>query len=591
MTQPARCGFLNWDHVARALALDISLSCSVPTDRWRDVMRFSRLVTSPLTLKIRDDYVNCVKAWRVLLCSGWSASRDLERLISFLDILEPIDGIRFRIRKNCGWIVAVVNRAMLIAWKCRFPSPTEDWSPFMRRVSRSGCPTLTPDQTSVLRNRLKAVEVPCDWSELRGRNGPGAVAGGEQGPYKWFFDAIPEAVPLDFFRLNVRHLIEDSVCHPFKYGVTRALQVPKDARGPRYISCEPLASQHSQFALKDALMKRVLKTFGRWINPYDTREHCRLLEDRAFCTIDLKDASDLVSRRLVWSVMPEHLRQKLFDVRSTFVQAAGKIVPLRTFAPMGSCLCFDVMQVIIACAIEQLTTARYYGFHVFGDDIIVHARAYNDTLAVLRDLGLKPNTLKCCGPASRFRESCGEEWYWEDGFRINIRPVYLRDLTGGLKAMVSAALASQKLRAAGLATTATAIDEDLTAAGLRWPHKFRYNSGLQRLEVLTYKVRAITETEELDEYPGLYRWFSARAEDHDVDLHRPRTRVSTSYFDVEDEGIVRPRVYPESVRCFQPEGTINGKPLKAPIDRYSSPVSVCDPSRSTLETVGGPLAD
>jgi hypothetical protein len=275
--------------------------------------------------------------------------------------------------------------------------------------------------------------------------------------------------------------------------------------------------------------------------------------------------------------MPEHLRRKLFDVRSTFVQVAGKIIPLRTFAPMGSSLCFDVMQTIVACAIEQLTTARYYGFHVYGDDVIVHQRAYYDTLTVLRDLGLKPNTLKCCGPASRFRESCGEEWYWEDGIRINIRPIYLRDLTGGLKAQVSAALASQKLRAAGLTETATAIDEDLTVAGLRWPHKFRYNSGLQRLEVLTYKVRAITETEELEEYPGLYRWFCASAQDHDVDLYRPRTRVSTSYFSVEDEGIVLPREYPEVVRTYQPEGTINGKPLKATSDENSRPGAMCDP--------------
>lgn len=540
MSNLMRTILFNYKTMYSKMAEDLASSGFFPNVSRRDLCRFTSLCCSPLLGNIGDDYVSTVKAWRALLCAGTTCDRRLVALIRPLGLVTETWPAQIT---GPGAKVALTNVSFLAFWKAMLPSQREPWTAFRQRVASSGKPTLNPVEKELIRERLRVVlgQAP-SISELRGRNGPGAVAGGESGPYKWFFDAIPYAVPLSFYRLNATHVVEDPVSHPLKFGITRALQVPKDARGPRYISCEPLAWQHAQFAVKDCLERRFLKYYGKRVNPYDTAQHVAYLADRTFCTIDLKDASDMVSRRLVWQLFPEDWRKLLFSVRSSFVSVDGDIVPLRTFAPMGSSLCFDTMQMIICIALDMLTPARLRGFHGFGDDWIVSSGNYYFTLEVLGKLGLVVNNMKCCGPKSPFRESCGEEWFWDETGRTNVRPIYIRGIIRSADACVTALRKAQEFRARGFAALADAMDEACAAAGFPRPTKQRWNDDLQRLEVFTYAICAREASdEELDGYAGLYRWFCSQAQDHALDTSSARTVVRQGWRDANLEDTIRPK--------------------------------------------------
>lgn len=540
MSNLMRTILFNYRTMYLNMAEDLASSGLFPNVSMRDLCRFSSLCCSPLRGNVEDGYVSTVKAWRALLCAGTTCDRVLVALIKPLGLVTATWPARLI---GSGAKISMINVSFLICWKAMLPSQREPWTAFLRRVSSSGKPTLTPEEKGLIRERLRVVLGPApSISELRGRNGPGAVAGGESGTYKWFFHDLPAQVPLSFYRLNAIHMVEDPVYRPARFGTTRALQVPKDARGPRYISCEPLAWQHAQFAVKDCLERRFLRYYGKRVNPYDTSEHTAYLKDHVFCTIDLKDASDMISRRLVWQLFPEDWRKLLFSVRSSFVSADGSVAPLRTFAPMGSSLCFDTMQMIICVALDMLTPARLLGFHGVGDDWIVSSGSYYSTLLVLAKLGLVVNNLKCCGPQSSFRESCGEEWYWDETGRTDVRPIYIRGVIRSADACVSALRKAQELRARGFAALADAMDDACAAAGFPRPTKQRWNDDLQRLEVLTYAVCARKGLdEELDGFAGLYRWFCSQAQDHVLDTSSARTVVRTGWRDATLEDTIRPK--------------------------------------------------
>lgn len=137
-------------------------------------------------------------------------------------------------------------------------------------------------------------------------------------------------------------------------------------------------------------------------------------------TLDLSDASDTVSRRIVKQILPKDWYDLLSSLRSHFCQTPdGLQHPCRAFAPMGSALCFPVESVIFAAVTGAVLTTIDHGrflkqqkhlFRVYGDDIIVPKDAGRAVMSVLRATGFTPNESKCC-VRGYFRESCGAEWW------------------------------------------------------------------------------------------------------------------------------------------------------------------------------------
>jgi hypothetical protein len=299
-----------------------------------------------------------------------------------------------------------------------------------------------------------------DPKDIVPRHGPGAVATGERMEEKWDFsrlyDAIHQQYPYyDYFIAGGSKELEDRLdwyksLRRLKTGVAKVVLVPKDSRGPRLISCEPLEYQWVQQGLGRKIMSHLEShwlTKGQ-INFVDQSVNQKLALssslDNVFSTIDLKDASDRVSVDLVEKLfkrVPQLSKALLACRTSATLLPDGRVQLLRKYAPMGSALCFPVealvFWVLIVASISRYRKVRQRDVgktvFVYGDDIILPRESAQYSIQQLERFRLKVNLSKCCISGS-FRESCGT-----DAFKgIKVTPIRLRTLWSGRKSDGSA---------------------------------------------------------------------------------------------------------------------------------------------------------
>ena len=286
--------------------------------------------------------------------------------------------------------------------------------------------------------------------DIQPRHGPGAVATGEKLEEKWtfgrLFSQIHQVYPYyDYYIVGGgRELLDrlDWYKHLERHesGVARVILVPKDSRGPRLISCEPLEYQWIQQGLGRKIVSHLESsplTRGQ-INFTDQTINQKLAlrssVDRKFATLDLKDASDRVSVKLVsllFARKPELLKALLATRTTATTLPSGEVLPLDKFAPMGSALCFPIealcfWAICVATILrKERAPLQNVGDRVFvyGDDIIVPTHHARDVMHALESVGLKVNTSKSCIDGS-FRESCGV-----DAFRgKNVTPFRIKTI-------------------------------------------------------------------------------------------------------------------------------------------------------------------
>lgn len=288
------------------------------------------------------------------------------------------------------------------------------------------------------RSTLKQLFEHFDPYDILPRHGPGAVATKQRlwAKYQWtnISANITSEYPLDaYFFASLGH-----VCDVYKdlSSLTdrdlpaQVILVPKDSRGPRLISCEPVDYQWIQQGLGSALVRH-LET-----HPL-TREHVRFTSQKTnqvgallgsstgrYVTLDLKEASDRVSTELVRLLFPEPLLKCLLACRSSStVLPDGRVIPLLKFAPMGSSLCFPIMATTIWAILHSGAPDAYTRdrIAVYGDDVIVPTAYAANAIEHLESVGLKINHDKSC-TGGLFRESCGT-----DAFNgVEVTPVRFR---------------------------------------------------------------------------------------------------------------------------------------------------------------------
>jgi len=246
-----------------------------------------------------------------------------------------------------------------------------------------------------------------------GRHGPGAVADHEQASDKWSFKSIPQIPDLLYRWAN-----EDATYPSLdKSPSSRVTCVPKDFRSPRIICIEPKEFQFAQQGLMELLTQHVHehRLTRRNINFRHVGRSHQLCFNTNFATIDMKDASDLISLQLVKYLFPKWMYRLLVRYRTPNVDETRSTC----FATMGSALCFPV-QTIVFWALSRGTIdahkrkqSAYVGkeeIRVFGDDIIVPKWIASRLCDVLTACGMKVNPDKTC-ISSFVRESCGEWVY------------------------------------------------------------------------------------------------------------------------------------------------------------------------------------
>jgi hypothetical protein len=277
-----------------------------------------------------------------------------------------------------------------------------------------------------------------DPTDIIPRHGPGVVATKQRLSKKYLWtnvsSRITDLYPFDaYFCASLGHVCD--TFHTFD-GVdvtdqpAQVLLVPKDSRGPRLISCEPVDNQWIQQGLSRAIYRLVeghpLTKWNVFFTDQGPNGRGALLGSSTgrYATLDLKEASDRVHLELVRLLFPMGLLPYLECCRSTStVLPDGEVLRLLKFAPMGSALCFPIMALTIwslltAAAPNADTRERIL---VYGDDVIVPTAYAGSAMAILEEFGLKINRSKSCVQGF-FRESCGV-----DAFKgVDVTPVRIR---------------------------------------------------------------------------------------------------------------------------------------------------------------------
>lgn len=204
---------------------------------------------------------------------------------------------------------------------------------------------------------------------------------------------------------------------------SEVLFVPKDSRGPRVICREPYDKLIFQMGFFDSITECLERDTQHRIN-FASQEINRELAhsssiDRSYATLDLSDASDMVSYHIVRRLFRYVPFYKILRFRTGIARLpSGTTRKLRKLAGMGSGFTFPTMALIIHLAICTLASRRFNidyrnassKVYVYGDDIVVPRGWYKVACEALTLVGLKVNSSKSYS-RSYFRESCGGDYF------------------------------------------------------------------------------------------------------------------------------------------------------------------------------------
>lgn len=386
-----------------------------------------------------------------------------------------------------------------------------------------------------------------DHLDIYPRHGPGSVSTKETlwDKYRWtrYSKRITQTYPLDSYYYTSPGHVCDSLAEIIQLkeeeSYAKVVLVPKDSRGPRLISEEPLEFQWIQQGLSQAIVRHVES------HPL-TRESVRFTDQEPnrmaakygslsgrYATLDLKEASDRITIGLVRLLFPEPLLGALMNTRSLGTQLPnGDRIKLQKFAPMGSALCFPTL----ALTVWSLLTAGLRVLdpdngsnaviYVYGDDVIVSAAYAEHAMIILESFGLKINRDKSCTSGS-FRESCGMDAFkgscvtplrikklWSSSPRPEsfmawlqyARSLYERKYFGCYEYIVGWLIRTYgpiPPDSLGL-NRAISLPEVPEQPTLRR----RVNTSLQRLEYLVCDVKSVTVRKELSGWQMLLRYFA-----------------------------------------------------------------------------------
>lgn len=220
--------------------------------------------------------------------------------------------------------------------------------------------------------------------------------------------------------------------------LSRLIAVPKTAKGPRLIACEPTAHQWCQQLTARFIIERSKTLFGNnFVTINDQGPSKEFARNASLtgseCTVDLSSASDRLSCWLVeraYRSNPSILRAlHSHRTRGLSNQISGsEYFLLKKFATQGTAVTFPVQSfvfLIIALTAVGLDCKNRDDIivgrgnwidkmvnkvRVFGDDIIIPTHGYDNLVLLLTTFGLKVNSEKSFA-TGLFRESCGGDYF------------------------------------------------------------------------------------------------------------------------------------------------------------------------------------
>lgn len=274
-------------------------------------------------------------------------------------------------------------------------------------------------------------------TEIVPKHGPGAVAdkltsNGKYRDLSWT-ERLDRYFPIERYVIPGFSFFEElndfPLFSPGQEPPSRVIPVPKTMEKPRLIAAEPAHLQKVQQGILTVMTKRLGNhpNIG-WLDQTRNRKLAhRASKDRMLSTLDLSEASDRVSLRLVKNLIKfnEYFLGVTLAARSQTAQLpTGEKIHLRKFASMGSAMTFPIESMVF-WTIVVMGACRFRGEYlpsnellkelredasVYGDDIIVPVNYTHSVSELLEAFGLKVNRSKSFTDC-HFRESCGAEFY------------------------------------------------------------------------------------------------------------------------------------------------------------------------------------
>jgi len=214
--------------------------------------------------------------------------------------------------------------------------------------------------------------------------------------------------------------------------------VPKKTDIDRAIAMEPSMNQSMQTALGNHIRGR-LKVFGVDLNDQSINQRLAQFGSTTglISTIDLSAASDSISTRLVWDLLPPDWYELLDMTRShRGILPDGNVHKWEKFSSMGNGFTFELESLLFYALMIGTYEAKrgsvsynlpafksFWKQHssVYGDDIICPSFLANDLISVLNCVGFETNSDKTFIEGT-FRESCGKHYFAS----VDVTPFYVR---------------------------------------------------------------------------------------------------------------------------------------------------------------------
>jgi len=393
------------------------------------------------------------------------------------------------------------------------------------------------------------------------KHGPGAVVERLSANQKFASDSwtkrLERYLPGSQYRyVNINHWISEGLTGDLlskdEEKPVKVIFVPKTAKTPRVIAIEPSHMQYAQQSIMRELVNgiesdSILKSSIHFTDSSINGEAARKASiDRQYATLDMSEASDRIHAGLAYNMIKSSpdLARAIFSCRSMYALLPNKeVIPLVKFASMGSALCFPIESMVfytiaIAVLIENRglpltrdSVARMSNLvHVFGDDLIIPSHDVPRVIEVIESTRLKVNKSKTFVLGS-FRESCGVDAY--QGY--NVTPIYIRrslnDYENARSDCISHIATANLFYKKGWWTTCRMLREYVTrkigsvphtgdnSPSLGW-HSFnrlcsieRWNSVLHRFEHQGIYLRCRSESDPIDGYARLLKFFLKRGEE------------------------------------------------------------------------------
>jgi hypothetical protein len=341
-----------------------------------------------------------------------------------------------------------------------------------------------------------------------GRHGNGAVADFSNQWMKWQLFAWP-GMPKEAFSIHQGLDLESGVL-PTQPNA-RVVAVPKDFRGPRIICIEPKENQFVQQGLMDILY-RLLHNHPltrRSIDFRDVTPSGRLCYNSDVATIDLKDASDMLSISLARCLLPSWVFSLVARYRTRTVRFGNLTWHPNCFATMGNACCFPIETLVFwvltqaTCVLERKRgiISAVKNIRVFGDDIILPRKAAPRVIEVLEGCGLRVNRDKTC-LKTLVKESCGTWCYRNTNLEIiKVKSTNVTDARSWVQ-YLDYSIQAAKLGLPNLAETMRELCQ-------KWLPviPIRFNRKLQRKEFRRPMFASIGRSQELPGEAGLYAYF------------------------------------------------------------------------------------